>query len=89
MTKKANATDTELKKISETEGWVDVGEPTKRRAHWQKLAQNTLDQGRIRISLAVREDDLARLKAEALRTGIPYQTLINSLIREHVRGNVS
>ena len=79
--------DHELKKISESEGWVSVGPLEERRAYWKKIAKRTLEQRRKRISIAVNEDDLARLKSEALRTGIPYQTLINSLIREHVRSS--
>lgn len=72
-------------KLSETDEWVSVGPIEERKKFWQQVAKNTINRKRKRISIAVAEDDLARLKAEALRTGIPYQTIINSLIRKHVR----
>lgn len=39
------------------------------------------------VSIRVRERDLARLRESAAREGIPYQTLINSLIHKHVLKN--
>lgn len=75
----------ELMKLSEQEEWISVGSQKARRAFWKQAAQNTIEGKRTRISIAINDDDLARLKAEALRSGIPYQTLINSLIRRHVR----
>ena len=35
------------------------------------------------VSIRVREHDLARLRARAEREGLPYQTLINSLIHKY------
>ena len=74
-----------LMELSESDEWVPVGPIEERRQYLKKIAENTLARKRKRISIAVAENDLARLKAEALRTGIPYQTIINSLIRKHVR----
>lgn len=50
----------------------------------QQAARNTLNQERQRISLRVPRNDLTRLKAKAMREGIPYQTAINSLIHKYV-----
>ena len=38
------------------------------------------------VSIRVREHDLARLRARAERDGLPYQTLINSLIHKYAEG---
>ncbi|MBM3261760.1 hypothetical protein FJY93_05120 [Candidatus Kaiserbacteria bacterium] len=38
------------------------------------------------ISIRVNAADLARLRAESIRTGIPYQTLINSILHRHAMG---
>ena len=35
------------------------------------------------VSIRVREHDLARLRARSEREGLPYQTLINSLIHRY------
>lgn len=56
----------------------------KRRAELQQIARNTLNEQRQKISLRVPRTDLARLKAKAMREGVPYQTVINSLIHKHV-----
>ncbi|OGG62353.1 hypothetical protein A3C21_04510 [Candidatus Kaiserbacteria bacterium RIFCSPHIGHO2_02_FULL_59_21] len=37
------------------------------------------------VSIRVREHDLARLRAKAEREGLPYQTLINSLIHKYAQ----
>ncbi len=52
----------------------------------KKAAQNTLNDERQKISLRIPRNDLSRLKAKAMREGIPYQTTINSLIHKYVSG---
>lgn len=39
-----------------------------------------------RISIRVRLEDLVRVKAKAKRHNIPYQTLLNTLIRQFASG---
>lgn len=43
---------------------------------------------KIAISLRVDSNDLSLLRDEADRQGIPYQTLINSLIHRYVNGDL-
>lgn len=50
----------------------------------QQAAKNTINEQRQKISIRVPRTDLARLKAKAMREGIPYQTAINSLIHKYV-----
>ncbi len=50
----------------------------------QQAAKNTVNEPRQKISIRVPKTDLARLKAKALREGIPYQTAINSLIHRYI-----
>ena len=42
------------------------------------LKQNT------RINVKVTEDDLTLLKSQALKLGVPYQSLISSVIRQYL-----
>jgi predicted DNA binding CopG/RHH family protein len=68
-------------------GEYDAGESLltpERLAELQQMARNTLNEQRQKISLRVPRTDLARLKAKAMRDGVPYQTVINSLIHKHV-----
>ena len=41
------------------------------------------------VSIRVREHDLERLRARAEREGLPYQTLINSLIHKYANTEYS
>jgi predicted DNA binding CopG/RHH family protein len=54
-------------------------------AQMQEAARNTLNETSEKISIRIAQSDLARVKARALREGIPYQTLIKSIIHQAVR----
>ncbi len=54
------------------------------KAQMQKTARNTLNEGSEKISIRIAHTDLARVKARAFREGVPYQTLIKSLIHQAV-----
>ena len=53
-------------------------------AEMQETARNTLNKSSEKISLRIPRTDLARVKAKAFRDGIPYQTLIKSIIHQAV-----
>lgn len=77
-----------IKHLTEqSDAWVSVGEHAKRKAFWKNVATRAIEGKRKRISISLNEDDLARLRSEAVRTGIPYQTIIGHLIRRHVRAD--
>ncbi len=69
---------------SESGEWVSVGGIEQRRDYWQKMAQNTLDGKRRRITISVPERDLMKLKTRAAEEGMPYQTLINSVLHKYL-----
>ena len=60
--------------------WVSAGDVEARRAFWREAAKGVLDGKRQRISISIPERDLARLKARAAAEGMPYKTLINSIL---------
>jgi predicted DNA binding CopG/RHH family protein len=74
----------ELIALSEEDGWVSVGNLEEQRAFWQKVARDTLDSERQRISISIPKRDLAKLKTRAAEEGMPYQTLINSILHKYV-----
>ena len=47
-------------------------------------ARMTIAEERTRISLRVPKSDLSKLKAQAMREGVGYQTLINSILHKAV-----
>ncbi len=57
-----------------------------RKAEIEAMARATISDERTKISLRVPKRDLTRLKSRALQVGVPYQTLINALIRRYVSG---
>ena len=52
-----------------------------------EAAKNTLNKMR-NINLRVSIRDLMKVKSRAEETGIPYQTLVRSLIRQYASGQV-
>lgn len=76
----------ELIAMSEEDGWVSVGDIETQRKYWQQVARNTLEGERQRISISIPKRDLARLKTRAAEEGMPYQTLINSILHRYVEG---
>jgi predicted DNA binding CopG/RHH family protein len=72
--------------LSEEDGWISAKDIEAERAFWQKAAKRTLDGKRQRISISIPERDLARLKTKAAEQGMPYQTLINSILHKYVEG---
>jgi predicted DNA binding CopG/RHH family protein len=55
-----------------------------RKTELQRAARNTLNDERVQITLRVSKYNLSKLKARALREGMPYQTLINSILHKSV-----
>jgi predicted DNA binding CopG/RHH family protein len=51
----------------------------------EKARSNT-EAAKVQISLRVDGSDLAALKSEGERLGIPYQTLLGSIIHQYVTG---
>ena len=55
-----------------------------RKVELQRAARNTLNDERVQITLRVSKHNLSKLKARAMREGMPYQTLINSILHKYV-----
>lgn len=80
----SDPTEDDVIALSETGDWVSVGDLSERKALWKDRAGRMIDGKRQRISISIPERDLARLKAKALEEGMPYQTLINSILHKYV-----
>ena len=59
------------------------GEATKM---WQAAVRNTLR--KKPITVRVQERDIERIKAKALEQGIPYQTLVASILHRYAKGTL-
>ncbi len=70
--------------LSENAEWVEVGNIEEQREIWRQAALRHLNPKRKRISISIPERDLSRLKTKAAEQGMPYQTLINSILHQYV-----
>ncbi len=59
--------------------------PSKSKTDFQAIAQNTTKKNR-KINIRISENDLSALQRRAAREGIPYQTLIGSVLHKYVSG---
>jgi len=51
---------------------------------WQHAVKNTLK--KKAITVRVQEQDIRRIKSLALQQGIPYQTLVSSILHQYASG---
>lgn len=54
----------------------------------ERPAKHNPEADRIQISIKMDANVLGELKTEALRLGIPYQTLLNSVLHRFVNGEL-
>jgi predicted DNA binding CopG/RHH family protein len=59
--------------------------PSKANTGYQEIARNTLKKNR-KINIRIPENDLSSIQRRAAREGIPYQTLIGSVLHKFASG---
>lgn len=70
--------------------WVPVKNFDAHKKLWQQAAARTLDLRKSKkITVRLNQGDLIKLKAKAKNKNIPYQTLLNILVRDYVEGDYS
>ena len=72
----------EILKAYEKGGFESVPNKKQELARYQSYAKATLDKTK-NINIRISERDLWKVKALALEKGLPYQTLISSIIHQH------
>jgi predicted DNA binding CopG/RHH family protein len=81
----SDAEEKELIASLEAEGAIFESKLTStRKKEIQALAHATMNARREKITLRISHVDLARLKSRAMQDGMPYQTLINSILHKAV-----
>ena len=75
-----------LKSYEENE-WHSVENLQQEKKRYQRIARNTSLKNR-RINIRISERDLINLKAKSLEEGIPYQSLISSVLHKYVNGKL-
>ena len=59
--------------------------PVKSKTDFQAIAHNTMRKNR-KINIRISENELTALQRRAAREGIPYQTLIGSVLHKYASG---
>ena len=83
--KKLDKEEKELLKSYENDEWRSIKDFAKRKIEYIKYARYIAAKNK-RINIRLSERDLASLKAKSLEEGMPYQTLVTSVIHRYVSG---
>ncbi|MBT3294247.1 MAG: hypothetical protein HN919_11330 [Verrucomicrobia bacterium] len=59
--------------------------PSRTQQDFQSIARNTMKKNR-KINIRISENDLSALQRRAAREGLPYQTLIGSVLHKFASG---
>jgi len=75
----------EIVRSFENDEWKSVPDLEKRKLELQEYARETLRKDK-RVNIRITGRDLRQLQRIALREGLPYQTLISSILHKYVNG---
>jgi predicted DNA binding CopG/RHH family protein len=67
--------------------WQSVKGFNEEKKKYRRYARNTLLKNK-RINIRISEKDLINLKAKSIEEGIPYQSLISSVLHKYVNGKL-
>jgi predicted DNA binding CopG/RHH family protein len=87
---KKNSFDKEEREIlAAIEGgkWSIVAATKEQKEYYANIARNTFRKDQ-RMNIRISKIDLERLKAKAAEEGIPYQTLVASILHKYVSGSI-
>jgi predicted DNA binding CopG/RHH family protein len=77
-----DAEENELLHSVENDEWVSVPNKDEKIAQFASAARNTLGRSK-NINIRLSERDLMKLKSKASEKGIPYQTLVASILHQY------
>ena len=82
-----NKEEKELLDSYENDEWVSISE-TEDVVKYKAAAKNTFKKNK-RVNIRISEMDLDLLQEKALAEGLPYQTLMSSILHKYVTGRLS
>ncbi len=87
MDYKLDQEERELLNSIENETWESVENVENEIKKHREIAKNTLKKDK-RINIRLSSKDLEALKTHAVELGIPYQTLVSSILHQYVSGRL-
>ncbi len=85
---KLDAEEKEILASYEREEWRPIKGGKSEISRLRQYARHTLQKNR-RVNIRMAERDLAGIQARAIEEGIPYQTLISSILHKYLSGRLS
>ncbi|RLA19936.1 MAG: antitoxin [Gammaproteobacteria bacterium] len=85
MSQNLNNEEKELLESYENDEWVSISEDVNK---YKAAAKNTFKKNK-RVNIRISEVDLELLQERALIEGLPYQTLMSSVLHKYVTGRLS
>jgi len=82
-----NKEERQLEKEIESGDWKAVPNLAEEIKKYQKYASNTLNKNK-KINIRITDWDYEKIKIKAVSEGLPYQTLISSIIHKYVTGQL-
>ena len=67
--------------------WEKISNHEKELKKFREIAQNSLKKDK-RINIRLTNRDLTEIKRKAVNEGIPYQTLVSSILHKYVNGRL-
>jgi len=77
----------ELEMSLKNNEWVSIPNFTEVKRKMEIAAKNTLLKDQ-RMNIRIAKRDLEGLKTKALEQGLPYQTLVSSILHKYINGNL-
>jgi predicted DNA binding CopG/RHH family protein len=78
----------ELLALYEAEEWKSVKKLKEQKEQYRAYARATFRKDK-RVNIRISEKDLLDLQKRAVRQGIPYQTLIASVLHKYISGGLT
>jgi len=84
---KLDSQEQEILNAIESGEWKPVALSKKELENYMQAACNTLKKDR-HVHIRMSQSDLEGIKRKAVREGIPYQTLVSSILHKYVTGHL-
>ena len=78
----------ELMESIDNDEWLSVKNFKKEKEKAESAARSTLKKDK-RINLRLTQKDYHKIQVKAIEEGVPYQTLISSIIHKYLNGNLA
>lgn len=78
----------ELLESYERDEWKSVSDLKSASERYQKYADATFKKDK-RVNIRISQKDLVAIQKKALSEGIPYQTLISSILHKYISGRLA